>query len=237
MLDKTKKAIRDFTDLTNFVRGEISKVDPGLRDSVKKDREADIMAKHAGKLNELRAAIADGRKHFQERRLRESSPATALMRNAWENQHDYSPGMAVVADAVAGMPVNEMLGFVEELRHPTLTLRAVNALRERQHSTDDPGAKADIAKAIDRMTDRYIDRGNIKACARVEIECIEAELLQIDAFGGDATTKLTIAHELTPLREIAKDGLDPEIRAARVADAQALSDPLERIDAGHAMAA
>jgi hypothetical protein len=191
-----KNTIRNFITLTQQVQTELGRIDSGLRDEVRKEREGAVWAKHGENLTAMLRNIRQGRGEFQARRAKESDPATALLRKAWQRADDFKPGMAVVADAFEHMEAQHMLDFAQEFNHPAMTLKALNVIRSRDLEPDE---KKTIGRKIEELSGAFVDQAAVRECAAMELECLQAEFTHMQAFGADAAAKLNIGHEMAEL--------------------------------------
>ncbi len=198
--DKLMNTIRNFVTLTQQVQTELGRIDPGLRDEVKKEREGAVWAKHGESLSALLRNIRQGRDEFQARRAKESDPATALLRKAWQRADDFKPGMAVVADAFEHMEAQNLIDFATEFNHPAMTLKALNVIRGRDLA---PEEKMTLGQKIEEMAGAFVDKRAVKECAELELECLRAEFTHMQAFGADAHEKLNLGHEMESLERLA----------------------------------
>jgi hypothetical protein len=198
--DKLMNTIRNFVTLTQQVQTELGRIDPGLRDEVKHEREAAVWAKHGENLSAMLRTIRQGRDEFQARRAKESDPATALIRKAWQRADDFKPGMAMIADAFEHMEAQNILDFASEFNHPAMTLKALNVIRGRDLAPDE---KKTLGGKIEALSGAFVDRAAVRECAGMELECLKAELEHMRAFSTDSAGKLTIGHEMAALEKLA----------------------------------
>jgi len=224
MRDQTMRAVRGFRDMVNQVQNELSKIDPGLKDSIKREREGEVWTKYGKHLSALREKIRLGKEHFQQLRLREADPLTALLRKAW--QADDKPGLAAVADALELMSPEQQLDFARELNHPALALKAVTNIRRMEI---DPQTRMQLDTQVQGLVKGYIDKNAIREYASIEKECLEAEVLQNRTFGGSPQDRATLGYELGALDRVIASGEMPDVTAQQAALNE--PDPMDRMNA------
>ena len=225
MKSETMRAIRDFRDLVNQVQGELAKIDDGLKDSVKADREGQVWEKYGKHLSALREKIRQGREHFQGLRLREADPLTALLRKAWQANDD-KPGLGVVSDALELMGPEAQLELAKELNHPALALRAVTNIRKMDI---DPQTRAGLDRKVQELTRGYVSKNVIREYASVEKECLEAEVLQNKTFGGSPQDRAALGYSLESLKRVIASGEIPDSELQQAALDE--PDPQARMNA------
>ena len=212
MKNETMRAVRDFRDMVNQVQGELNKIDPGLKDNVRADREGQVWEKYGKHLTALREKIRQGREHFQGLRLREADPLTALLRKAW--QADDKPGLAAVSDALELMGPEAQLELAKELNHPALALKSVINIRRMDL---DPQTRAGLDRKVQELTRGYISKDVIREYASIEKECLEAEVLQNRTFGGSPQDRATLGYELGALDRVIASGEIPDSQLQQAA--------------------
>ena len=225
MKSETMRAIRDFRDLVNQVQGELNKIDPGLKDSVRTEREAQIWEKYGKHLSALREKIRQGREHFQGLRLREADPLTALLRKAWQANDD-KPGLSAVCEALELMGPEQQLEIAKEFNHPALALKAVTNIRRMDI---DPESRMKLDSKVQDLTRGYVSKDMIREYASIEKECLEAEVLQNKTFGGSAQDRAALGYNLESLKRVIASGEIPDSELQQAALDE--PDPQARMNA------
>jgi hypothetical protein len=224
MKNETMGAIRNYHDLAARMQGELEKIDPGLRDDVKKEREAQVREQYEKHLTANIAKIRQGREHFKAARLREADPMKALIKKAWRAD-DNKPGMAAVCAALETMSPDAQLELAKEFNHPVLSLQAVANVKKLDL---EPIDRLNLEPAVAELTAGAVDMVKIRDHAQTELACVEVEAEINHSSGGDPVERLGMWHDSEALKKIIATGKLP--KSERIS-ALSHPDPLERMRA------
>jgi len=224
MKDSTMQAIRNYRDQSAQMETELKKIDPGLRDSIRKEREAQVREKYQMHLDANFSKIQAGRKYFEAARLREADPMKALVKKAWQTD-DNRPGMAAVISAMELMAPGAQLELAKEFNSPILALQAVSNI---QKMSMDPLERMSLEPAVSELTHGYVDKEKIRECAEVELICLETELKKMRSEGSEPHKILSMGRRLDAMKKIIASGELPESERVSVLTHP---DPLDRLNA------
>lgn len=224
MKDQTMTAIRNYRDQAAQMQAALSKIDRGLKDSIKKERSDAVRQKYQGHLDANLDKIRSGRDYFKAARLREADPMASLIRRAWRAE-DNRPGMAAVCAALETMGPDAQLELAKEFNHPILSLQAVSNIKRMSM---DPLDRMSLEPAVSELTHGYVDKDKIRDHAHVELTCLETELEAMRSEGAEPHKILSIGHRIGALKKIIATGQLP--KSERIS-ALSHEDPMERLNA------
>jgi hypothetical protein len=225
MKNETMAAIRNYRDLATRMSGELEKIDTGLRDDVRKKREAQVREKYEKHLTANIAKIREGREHFNKARLKAADAFRALMVKTL--QANAAPGLAAVCDGLSLMGPEEQLEFARETQTPALALKAVVNIRNMDL---EPQTRMNLDAKVQDLTKTYIDKKEIRDCAEIEKACLEIEAYENQVTEGSPHDRAAIGYRLTALERVIDTG---EVTDKELAEALGQSDPVERLNKGH----
>lgn len=223
MKDQTMAAIRNYRDLAARMQGELEKIDTGLRDDVKKEREQAIREKYQEHLGANLDKIKAGREHSTQARLKMADPFAALMRKAFHAED--KPGLAAVCDGLDLMGPEQQLELARELNHPALALKALVNIRRMDL---EPESRMTLDAKVQELTRGHIDTAAIRDHAQVELLCLEAEAQANQAANGSPQDRAAIGYRMEALKKIIATG---ELPKSERVSALSHPDPLERMQA------
>jgi hypothetical protein len=224
MKNETMAAIRNYRDLAARFQMELQKLDPGLRDDIRKEREKEIREKYRQNMDAAMDKVKAGREHFQAARLREADPMTALLRKAWRAD-DARPGMAAVTAAMETMSPAAQIALAREFGHPVLALQAVANVRKLDM---DPVDRMALEPAVQELTAGFVNKEAIRDCAQTELSCLETELAAHRSAGDDPIKRLGIGRKIEAVKKIIASG---ELPKSERVTFLSHPDPLERMRA------
>ncbi|MGD9825088.1 hypothetical protein [Desulfobacter sp.] len=224
MKDDTMAAIRNFRNLSAQMETELKKIDPGLRDGIRKEREAQVREKYQGHLDANLDKIRSGRAHFEAARAREADPMKALIKKAWAT-NDTRPGMGAVCAALETMGPEAQLELARELNHPIIALRAVSNIQKMDIP---PLDRINLGPAISSLIAGHVDIAKIRDYAMEELTCLETEFEAMRSEGAESHKILSMGHRISVMKKIIATGQLP--KSERV-DSLTHGDPQERLNA------
>jgi hypothetical protein len=224
MKNETMAAIRNYRDLAAQVQAELQKIDPGLRDNIREQRENQVREKYQQHMDALMLKIKAGREYFKAARLREADPMKALIKKAWRAD-DNKPGMAAVCAALETMSPEAQLELAKEFNHPVLSLQAVANVKKLDL---EPIDRLNLEPAVAELTAGAVDMVKIRDHAQTELACVEVEAEINRESGGDPVERLGMWHDSEALKKIIATGKLP--KSERIS-ALSHPDPLERMRA------
>lgn len=226
MKDQTMTAIRNYRDQSAQMQAELSKIDPGLKDNIQKEREAAVRQKYQGHLDANLLKIKQGRDYFEAARAREADPMKALIKKAWAT-NDTRPGMAAVCAALETMGPDAQLELAKEFNHPILSLQAVSNIKRMSM---DPLDRMSLEPAVSELTHGYVDKDKIRDYAMEELTCLETEFEAMRSEGAESHKILSMGHRIYAMKKIIATGQLP--KSERV-DSFTHEDPVERLSAAY----
>ncbi len=224
MKDQTMTAIRNYRNQAAQMEAELKKIDPGLKDSIKKERSDAVRQKYQQHLDANFSKIKQGRAHFEAARLREADPMQALIKKAWAT-NDTRPGMGAVISAMATLSPDAQLSLAKEFNSPILALQAVSNI---QKMSMDPQDRMSLEPAVQELTRGYMDDAKIRDYAMVELTCLEAEAEAMRSEGAESHKILSMGHRIDSLKKIIASGELPKSERISVLTHP---DPMERLNA------
>ena len=226
MKDQTMTAIRNYRNQAAQMQAELSKIDPGLKDNIQKERSDAVRQKYQGHLDANLLKIKQGRDYFEAARLRESDPLQALIKKAWQAD-DNRPGMAAVISAMETMSPDAQLSLAKELNSPVIALQAFANL---QKMSMDPLDRMSLEPSVREFTHGFVDSEKIRECAEVELTCLETEFEAMRAEGAEPHKILSMGHRIDAMKRIIATGQLP--KSERV-DSLTHEDPIDRLNAAY----
>ncbi len=224
MKDQTMTAIRNYRNQAAQMEAELKKIDPGLKDSIKKERSDAVRQKYQQHLDANLLKIKQGRDYFEAARDRESDPMKALIKKAWAT-NDTRPGMGAVCAALETMSPDAQLSLAKELNSPILALTAVSNI---QKMSMDPQDRMALEPVVSELTMGYIDTAAIRDHAHVELTCLEAEFEAMRSEGAESHKILSMGHRIDAMKKIIATGELPKSERISVLTHP---DPQERLNA------
>lgn len=224
MKDQTMTAIRNYRNQAAQMEAELKKIDPGLKDSIKKERSDAVRQKYQQHLDANFSKIKQGRAHFEAARLREADPMQALIKKAWAT-NDTRPGMGAVCAALETMGPEAQLELARELNHPILALQAVSNI---QKMSMDPMDRMNLEPSVREFTHGFVDSEKIRECAEVELACLETEFEAMRSEGAESHKILSMGHRIDSLKKIIASGELPKSERISVLTHP---DPIDRLKA------
>lgn len=226
MKDETMTAIRNYRNQAAQMQAELSKIDPGLKDNIQKEREAAVRQKYQGHLDANLLKIKQGRDYFEAARAREADPMKALIKKAWAT-NDTRPGMGAVCAALETMGPEAQLELARELNHPILALQAVSNIQKMDIP---PLDRINLGPAISSLIHGYVDSEKIRDYAMEELTCLETEFEAMRSEGAESHKILSMGHRIDAMKKIIATGQLP--KSERV-DSLTHEDPVERLSAAY----
>lgn len=224
MKDETMTAIRNYRNQAAQMLSELGKIDAGLKDSIRKEREATVRQKYQQHLDANLDKIRSGREHFESARLRESDPMKALIKKAWST-NDTRSGMGAVCAALETMGPEAQLELARELNHPILALQAVSNI---QKMAMDPQDRMSLEPAISSLIQGYVGSEKIREYAMEELTCLETEFEAMRSEGAESHKILSMGHRIDSLKKIIASGELPKSERISVLTHP---DPIDRLKA------